>query len=90
VASAKRIALAIMALLLVFYVADYLSARWRGAGAMGTVQVHPYYAVPLKDGKTEYLMLDPETRTCVKSVAPHFGYAPCWYLDGKKEQRIQM
>jgi hypothetical protein len=90
VASAKRIVVAIAVFLLVFYAADYLSARLRGAGAMGTVQVHPYYAVPMKDGKTEYMMLDPEARTCVKSVAPHFGFAPCWYLDGKKEQRIQM
>ena len=87
---AKRIGVAVLSFLAISYVADYASARWRGAGALGTVQVQPYYAVPLKDGKTEFMMLDPETRTCVKSVAPHFGYAPCWYLDGKKEERIQM
>jgi hypothetical protein len=90
VAAVKRISAAVLAFLAIFYGADYLSARWRGAAALGTVQVQPYYAVPLKDGKTEFMMLDPETRTCVKSVAPHFGYEPCWYLDGKKEQRIQM
>ena len=72
------------------YAGDYLSARFRGANALATVQVQPYYAVPLKDGKTEYMMLDPETQTCVKSLAPHFGYSPCWYLDGRKQQRIAM
>ena len=86
----KRAAAVAVAGIGILYAADYLSARWRGAAALGTVQVQPYYAVPLKNGKTEFMMLDPETRTCVKSVAPHFGYAPCWYQDGKKEQRIQM
>jgi hypothetical protein len=36
------------------------------------------------------MMLDPETQTCVKSLAPHFGYKPCWYLDGRKQPRINM
>ena len=86
----KRI-LGVAALLLcAFYAADYLLARMRGPNALGTVQVQPYYAVPLKDGKTEFMMLDPETRTCVKSLLPHFGYSPCWYLDGRKQQKINM
>jgi hypothetical protein len=52
--------------------------------------VQPYYAVPLRDGKTEFMMLDPEDRTCVYSLFPHFGYGPCWYVKGKREQRINM
>jgi len=55
---------------------DSLDARWRGPRAFGTVLVRPYYAVPLKDGKTEFIMLSPETRTCVHSLFPHFGAAP--------------
>jgi hypothetical protein len=77
----------VLAALAVIYAADYLSAKMRGQSALGTVQVQPYYAVPLKDGKTEFMLLDPETKTCVKSLAPHFGYSPCWYLDGRKQER---
>jgi len=77
----------VLAALAVIYAADYLSAKMRGQSALGTVQVQLYYAVPLKDGKTEFMLLDPETKTCVKSLAPHFGYSPCWYLDGRKQER---
>lgn len=86
----KRILWVTAAVLIVIYAADYLSAKMRGANALGSVQVQPYYAVPLKDGKTEFMLLDPETRTCVKSLLPHFGYSPCWYLDGRKEQKIAL
>ena len=86
----KRILAVVILVLAAVYAGDYLAARLRGANALGTVQVHPYYAVPLKDGKTEFMLLDPETQTCVKSLLPHFGYGPCWYLDGRKQQRINM
>jgi hypothetical protein len=80
----------LVALAGLLYIGDWLVARWRGPRALGTVLVRPYYAVPLKDGKTEFMMLSPETRTCVRSLLPHFGDAPCWYLDGRKQQRIDM
>jgi hypothetical protein len=83
----KRILAIVLAVLAIAYAVDYLSAKMRGPSALGSVQVQPYYAVPLKDGKTEFFMLDPETQTCVRSLAPHFGYSPCWYLDGRKQQR---
>lgn len=86
----KRILLTLVAAAAAIYIGDYIFARVRGSGAMASVQVQPYYAVPLKDGKTEFMMLDPEMQTCVKALFPHFGYDPCWYLDGRKQQRIQM
>ena len=79
-----------MALAGLLFGGDSLDASWRGPRAFGTVLVRPYYAVPLKDGKTEFIMLSPETRTCVHSLFPHFGAAPCWYLEGHKRQRIDM
>lgn len=82
--------LALLAAAGLLYGGDWLAARWRGPGAFSSVVVRPYYAVPLKDGKTEIIMLSPETRACVHSLFPHFGAAPCWYLDGHKEQRIEM
>jgi hypothetical protein len=86
----KRILLTLVALAAAIYIGDYAIARLRGPNALSSVQVQPYYAVPLKDGKTEFMMLDPEMQTCVKSLLPHFGDDPCWYLDGRKQQRIQM
>lgn len=70
------------------YLVDGAIARARGAGAFGQVQVQPYYAVPMKDGKTEFIMLDPETDTCIHSIFPHFGYRPCWKMQPR--QRINM
>jgi len=82
--------LGLLALAALLYGGDWLVARFRGPRAFGTVVVRPYYAVPLKDGKTEILMQPPETHTCVHSLLPHFGAAPCWYLEGHKQQRIDI
>jgi hypothetical protein len=86
----KRILLAILLAIAAVYGGDGLVAKLRGTKAFSTVEVQAYYAVPLKNGKTEIMMLDPESRTCVRSLLPHFGYSPCWYLDGRKQQRINM
>lgn len=48
-------------------------------GPFSTVTVHPYYAVQMKDKKTEYLFDDPRDETCVNSFFPHMGNSPCWY-----------
>jgi hypothetical protein len=77
-------------LLVLIYAVDYAAARLKGSGGLATVQVQPYYAVPLRSGKTEFMLLPPENRTCVHALFPHFGYSPCWYLSGKREQRINM
>ncbi len=75
------------------YGCDYLLLRLRIATnhtPYGTVKIQPYYAVPQKDGKTQFLFDDPQDQTCVHSLFPHVGDDPCWYLSGKKEQRIDM
>lgn len=86
----RRIGVGLVALAGLLYGGDWLAARWRGPHAFGAVVVRPYYAVPLKNGKTEFMMLSPETRTCVHALFPHFGDAPCWYLEGHQQQRIDM
>ncbi|MDR3701370.1 MAG: hypothetical protein P4L56_17110 [Candidatus Sulfopaludibacter sp.] len=70
-----------------FYGADYLVARKQ---PLGSVAVQPYYAVPQKDGKTEFMMLDPEVDSCVQSVLPHLGHPTCWQLNKQKNKRIDM
>jgi hypothetical protein len=83
----KRILLILALTLAALYGADYLVARKRPLGA---VQVQPYYAVPQKDGRTEFIMLDPEVDSCVNSLLPHLGLQPCWELNRKKQKRIDM
>ena len=86
----KSIVGAVLLAIILVYGGDYLAARLKGPGALATVQVQPYYAVPLRSGKTEFMMLPPEDRTCIHALFPHFGHPPCWYLNGKREQRINM
>src|SRR5581483_5853322 len=73
------------------YLCDYLLLRFRVATnrqPYGTVTIRPYYAVPQKDHKTEFLFDDPRDETCVHSLFPHLGDSPCWYLSRNKEKRI--
>lgn len=75
------------------YVIDYLVLRFRIATnrqPFSTVTVHPYYAVPQKDQKTEFLLGDPTDQQCVHSLFPHMGDNPCWWLTRHTDQRINM
>lgn len=72
------------------YAGDYAVLRARLPRSLASVTVEPYYAVPQKNGKTEFMMLDPEDRTCAQSIFPHMGYSPCWYLRKHTQQRIDM
>ena len=71
------------------YAIDSVLFHYRRA-QFATVKVAPYYAVPLKDHKTEFLFDDPREETCVNSLFPRQGDSPCWYLKRHKEQRIDM
>lgn len=83
----RRAVLYAAVFLIVIYIADYLAARTH---PLGSVQVKPYYAIHLKDKKTEYdFDVPPETPSCVQSFAPHFGYPPCWYLARHPVRKIE-
>ena len=83
----KRIGIAVVALLIIWYTGDYISLRLRHI-QLSEVQVSKLYAVPQKDGKTSYELGDPETLTCVNSMFPHMGYSPCWYVNRHKTQQV--
>ena len=75
------------------YVLDYVILRLRivtNRQPFGTVTVHPYYAVPQKGQKTEFILGDPTDRQCVHSLFPHMNDSPCWYLTSHTDQRIDM
>lgn len=88
-----RTVLALVLLLCAAYLSDFLLLRWKYFGKhnpTGTVIVKPYFAVPRKDGKTEFMFDDPKEQTCVHSLFPHSGFSPCWYLSRHKEKRIDI
>lgn len=75
------------------YAGDYIAVRYRMArnqAALGTVEVQPYYAVPLKDGKTEFMFLKPQNEVCVHSLFPHLGHNPCWYVVRHRDKAIKL
>jgi hypothetical protein len=88
----KRLLIAVVFVLSLPYVADYSVLRYRIArnSAFGTVTIKPYYAVPLKGNKTEFIFIPPETQSCIHSLFPHLGYSPCWYLSRQTRKRIDM
>ena len=89
----KTALIVVVASFALLYAGDYASVRWpipRDRNPLGTVEIQPYYAVPLKDGKTEFMFLPPQNQVCVHSLFPHLGYNPCWYAKKKRNKRINM
>src|SRR5579875_2429513 len=83
----------IVAVTVLAYLIDYAVLRIRISAnhtPFGTVTVHPYYAVPRKDQKMEFMMGDPTDQQCVHSLFPHMGDSPCWYLTKHTDQQIDM
>jgi hypothetical protein len=85
----KRIVIAAAALLIFWYICDYLSLKLRRE-PLSNIQISKLYAVPQKDGKTSYEPGDLETQTCVNSTFPHLGYSPCWYVKRHTNQQVNL
>ena len=88
-----RIVGAMFLLALVTYAGDYLSVRYRipkDRDPFSTVTIQPYYAIHQKNGRTEYDFAPPESQVCIRSLFPHFGYSPCWYVKRHTEKRIDI
>jgi hypothetical protein len=98
VSVAQKAVASVLLLAALVYAGDYLLVRYRMAyaksgNALGTVEMMRLYAIPLKDGKTEYDLdaQQPEVTTpCVHSLFSHMGYSPCWYLKRNSQKPIPM
>ena len=89
----KRVLVLVAILVSLVYAGDYASVRFRipkSRDPFATVQVRSYYSVTKKDGKPDFYFNPPENQTCVRSLFPHFGYSPCWYLNRHKVQELGM
>jgi hypothetical protein len=80
------------------YAGDYFFVRYRMAhpkssDAFGTVRMERLYAIPQKNGKIDYEFdaRQPDvTMPCVRSLFPHMGNSPCWYLQRNSKKPIPM
>ena len=89
---------ALVVLLVVAYVYDYLSVRLRmraqKQGDPFDVVTYPHLLViPQKGNKLEYALdaqSPMESDPCVHSLFPHFGYTPCWYVRRRAKTPTQM
>ena len=89
----RRGLLALLTVAALAYGADFAWIRYKVAknnDPFGTLTVRPYYAVPRKDHKLEFMFDDPETETCVNSLFPQLGDRPCWYAKTHKDKRIDL
>ena len=78
--------------LAILYLADDLSVRlnWP-VSRVSSLRIQPYYAIHRKDGRVEFdYDVDPETASCVNSLAPHLGLPPCWYSKRHTVRRIDI
>jgi hypothetical protein len=85
----KKILIAVVLVAVMLYGGDYLALRARPK-PFGSVQVRRLYAVKLRNRQTEYLADEIEAASCVNSLLPQMGYAPCWYMKRHRVQTIDI
>ncbi len=86
----KRFLILVVLMGLALYAADYLSLRLRipARDAVGSVTMHTYYVVKLKNGKTEYDYAGDHEANCANSVLPQYGLKPCWWAVRHTDEQI--
>ncbi len=88
----KRVVIIAVVLAGILYLADFLSVQFRvpARDTFGTITMHTYYVVKLKNGKTEYDYAGDHDINCSNSVFPQFGVRPCWYVSRHTEEQINI
>jgi len=86
----KRKLIMVVVVLAILYLGDFLSLRFRipSRDTFGSITVHTYYVVKLKNGKTEYDYAGDHDVSCTNSLFPQFGVRPCWYARRRTEEQI--
>jgi len=85
----KRIAIVVVLIAVLGYAADFAVLKTRN-NQFGSVRLRVMYAVKLKNRQTEYLPEEAQNVSCVNSIFPQIGYAPCWYLTRHRIQTIEI
>jgi hypothetical protein len=88
-----RLLVVVLVLAALAYGGDWIWFRyrnWKHGDAFGSITVTPVYVIHEKNGKTEYQYAQPQDQVCVRSLFPHFGYSPCWYVSRHLEKKIEI
>lgn len=85
----KKIAAGSLVFFCLLYSGDYAIFRLRHSPT-GTITVRRYLAIQEKANRVEYVFNGEQNQTCVKSLFPHRGSSPCWYLIRHAEQRVDI
>jgi hypothetical protein len=86
-AKLQRIILGFLVAAIVLYAGDYAVLKARGASGLDTVNI--IIGTPMKDGRVQIFTGDNQTQTCVRSLFPHLGYNPCWYVKQNATQLVE-
>jgi hypothetical protein len=88
----KRALIIVVILVAVLYAVDFLSLRFGipARDPVGSVTVHTFYAVKLKNGKTEYDYYGDHDVSCTNSVFPQYGLKPCWWASRHTNEQIKI
>jgi hypothetical protein len=91
----KRVAITAVAAIALVYVGDTLSVWHRMSkhiadDPLTTLTTQPIIEIPHKDGRAEIVLGQAQTQTCVRSLFPHSGYSPCWYVARQNQSPIVM
>jgi hypothetical protein len=86
----KRVLIIVVIVAAVLYAADFLSLRLGVPArvAVGSITVHTFYAVKLKNGRTEYDYAGDHNVSCTNSLLPQYGMKPCWYVNRNLNEQI--
>jgi hypothetical protein len=92
----QRILAGLAGLFVLVYAADYLYLRIRmrhptPSSPFESMTRMRVLAIPQKSGRFNYQIdqVQPvETLTCVRSLFPHYGDQPCWYLKPRLNRPI--
>lgn len=85
--------LTVLAAAILAFGLDFIVFRIRVAtnrNPYGSVTVNHYYAVLLKNGKTQFIFDPPQPEACVHALFPHAGSMPCWYLSRHPDRRTDI
>ncbi len=86
-ATLQRIILGALVAAFLLYGGDWAILKARGASGFDTINIT--LGTPMKDGRVQIFTGANQTQTCVKSLFPHFGYNPCWYVRQNSTQLVE-
>ncbi|MGB8890126.1 MAG: hypothetical protein WCC87_25605 [Candidatus Korobacteraceae bacterium] len=88
----KRVLIILVIAVAVLYAADFLSLRFGipARNPVGSVTVHTFYSVKLKNGKTEYDYYGDHEVNCTNSAFPQYGLKPCWWASRHTNEQIKI